>query len=60
MNSNELLVEVDFDDFLIDGEDLILEFRDRYGEYRMGRIEADPEMGDYEETIDLALSLRGC
>jgi hypothetical protein len=48
----------DFDEFLLDAEEVVSGFRDRYGTHRIGRIEDDPEMGEYESTIDLARALR--
>lgn len=39
-------------------EDFALGFRERYGTYQVGIIEEDPEMQEYEELLDLGLSLR--
>jgi hypothetical protein len=43
----------------IDADEVIDGFRQRYGSYRVGRFEDDPEQLDYEETLDLGRSLGG-
>lgn len=42
---------------VLDGDEIVVNFRDRYGDHRVGRIEEDPEMSEYEEWMDLGASL---
>lgn len=38
----------------------VSEYRDRFGSYRCGRLEDDPSWDEYEDTVDLGLSLARC
>lgn len=44
-------------DLEIDADDVIEGYRDRYGAYRVGRLEEDPEQMDYEEMLELGWAL---
>jgi hypothetical protein len=43
----------------LDHDRIVAGWLDRYGDYRMGRVEADPELAEYEELILLGRSLAG-
>lgn len=49
------------DDFLFelefDANDFVEGYRERHGDYRLGRLEDDPEQMEYEETLELGMSL---
>jgi hypothetical protein len=47
----------DLFELALDGDEIVTNFRDRYGDYRLGRMEEDPEMSEYEEIVDLGSSL---
>lgn len=41
----------------LDPCEVVAGFHSRYGSHSFGRVESDPEMLEYEELIDLGLSL---
>lgn len=50
------------DDFLgfdveFDAEDFVMGYRERHGSYRVGRMEDDPDQMEYEEMLELGISL---
>lgn len=58
MCADWLSLDDDLEEFLIEAGEVVDGFRDRYGEYRLGEVEADPHMSEYEERLSLAASLR--
>lgn len=58
MYADTLFAGEELDLLDLDAEEIIANFRDRYGDYHEGRFEEDPEMTEYEETVELAASLR--
>lgn len=45
-------------DLDLETEDFLEGFRAEFGTYHAGRLEEDPEMIEYEDLVDLGLSLR--
>ncbi|MFO0949242.1 MAG: hypothetical protein U1D30_25575 [Planctomycetota bacterium] len=43
----------ELEELLLDAEEIVVNFRDRYGDYSVGHFEEDPEMSEYEEILDL-------
>lgn len=48
----------ELEELLLDADEIVVNFRDRYGDYHVGRIEDDPEMSEYEEILDLGVILQ--
>lgn len=46
------------EELLLEADDILEGFSERYGTHRLGRQEIDPEMYSYEERIELADALR--
>lgn len=57
MHADIALELEDLFDLALDADEIVTNFRDRYGDYRLGRMEEDPEMSEYEEILDLGTSL---
>ena len=58
MYDDVLAMDKEFEAFGLEADEIIEGFRDRYGAHRVGRLEEDPEMCDYEEVVELGRSLR--
>ena len=57
MSQAELFALLSSDDLFFDHDDLAGGFRKSRGAYHAGCWEPDPEMNEYEETIELAEAL---
>lgn len=60
MNDDALFAGDELDLFLMDIDEVVVNYRHQYGEYRLGRLEQDPDMSEYEDTVELGRSLAGC
>ena len=58
MNADTFTFDDELEAYLIEADDVIEGFRDRYGEHRLGSFEDDPQMCEYEDRLDLAHALR--
>lgn len=57
MSLDTLMLAESWDELMLDGEEIVTGFRDAYGSYAVGCLDDDPEMGEYEEMLDLARAL---
>lgn len=58
MNMEDFLDDVEFERGFDMDDDCVMNYRERNGEYRLGRVEMDPEMDHFDELVHLARSLR--
>lgn len=57
MSQAELFTLLSSDELFFDHDDVAGGFRKSRGTYQPGQWESDPEMNEYEETIELAEAL---
>ena len=57
MYVDDLLMTDEFEDMAFGSHDFFVSFRDLNGTYRVGRLEDDPQMMEYEEIMELGYSL---
>jgi hypothetical protein len=58
MHADEILSEIEFEHGFEMDDDCVVNYRDRHGSYRLGRVEEDPQMDSFDEMVSLAASLR--
>ena len=58
MNADEILMDIEFERGFEMDDEYMMSYRERNGSYRLGHVEEDPQMDQFDEMMDLASSLR--
>lgn len=58
MNADDILFDIEFEHGFEMDDECVANYRERNGEYRLGCVEDDPQMDQFDEMISLARSLR--
>lgn len=58
MYADDILMDIEFERGFDFENEVISGYRERYGEYRLGCVDNDPQMDRFDEMVDLARSLR--
>ena len=58
MNADDILMDIEFERGFEMDDDYMMNYRERNGALRLGRVEDDPQMDQFDEMVDLASSLR--